>query len=236
MSQGNDRTIPATPRRREDARNKGLAPTGAVLGWPAMAAVVLIALPFWFRATASAAVAAIQDIQMTDGGRGEQVLLPIVFPTIIVVCLALGVMLLVRTFFDGAVWRLDRIVFRFERIDPRVGLQRIASSATGVRVVLSFVGFAVLATAAWLLAGPLLVVLAELPASLGRGVGQGGAVMSAAVGYLWGILTVAIAVTVMDWWLQRFRFERKIRMTPSELREELRSLKANPKVRWQRNK
>ncbi|MDA7993569.1 MAG: EscU/YscU/HrcU family type III secretion system export apparatus switch protein [Pirellulales bacterium] len=60
--------------------------------------------------------------------------------------------------------------------------------------------------------------------------------MSAAVGYLWGILTVAIAVTVMDWWLQRFRFERKIRMTPSELREELRSLKANPKVRWQRNK
>ena len=45
----------------------------------------------------------------------------------------------------------------------------------------------------------LLVVLAELPASLGRGVGQGGAVMSA-VGYLWGILTVAIAVTVMDCW------------------------------------
>ena len=48
--------------------------------------------------TASAAVAAIQDIQMTDGSRGEQVLLPIVFPTIIVVGLALGIMLLVHAF------------------------------------------------------------------------------------------------------------------------------------------
>ena len=60
-------------------------------------------------------------------------------------------------------------------------------------------------------------------------------VLSAAVNYLWGILAVASIVSVMDWWLQRFRFERKIRMTPNELREELRSLRADPKVRWQRN-
>ena len=143
MSESHDRTLPATPRRREDARNKGLAPTGAVLGWPAMAAVVLVALPIWFRATVSAAVAAIENIQMTGKGGSYHVFLPLIFPTIVVVVLALGVLLLVRTLFDGAAWRIDRLVFRFERIDPSIGLQRIVSAATVVRAVLSFVGFAV---------------------------------------------------------------------------------------------
>ena len=111
MSESHDRTLPATPRRREDARNKGLAPTGAVLGWPAMAAVVLVALPIWFRATVSAAVAAIENIQMTGKGGSYHVFLPLIFPTVVVVVLALGVLLLVRTFFDGAAWRIDRLVF-----------------------------------------------------------------------------------------------------------------------------
>ena len=235
MSESHDRTLPATPRRREDARNKGLAPTGAVLGWPAMASVVLVALPVWFRATASAAVAAIENIQMTGKGGGYQIFLPIVFPTLVVVVLALGVLLLVRTLFDGAAWRLDRLVFRFERIDPKIGLQRIISKTTVVRVAISFLGFAILVSSAWLFAGPLIVALSDLSVRSSRGAGQGSEVLSAAVNYLWGILAVAGIVSVLDWWLQRFRFERKIRMTPSELREELRSLRADPKVRWQRN-
>jgi len=228
MSESHDRTLPATPRRREDARNKGLAPTGAVLGWPAMASVVLVALPVWFRATAS-------NIQMTGKGGGHQIFLPIVFPTLVVVVLALGVLLLVRTLFDGAAWRLDRLVFRFERIDPKIGLQRIISKTTVVRVAISFLGFAILAASAWLFAGPLIVVLGDFSVRSSRGAGQGSEVLSAAVNYLWGILAVAGIVSVLDWWLQRFRFERNIRMTPSELREELRSLRADPKVRWQRN-
>lgn len=235
MSDSHDRTLPATPRRREDARNKGLAPTGAVLGWPAMASVVLVALPVWFRATVSAAVAAIENIQMTGKGGGYQIFLPLIFPTMVVVLLALGILFLVRTLFDGATWRLDRFVFRYERIDPKIGLQRIISKTTVIRVVISFLGVAVLVSAAGLFAGPLIVVLSDFSVSFSRGTGQGSEVLSAAVNYLWGMLAVAGMVSALDWWLQRFRFERKIRMTPSELREELRSLQADPKVRWQRN-
>ena len=65
--------------------------------------------------------------------------------------------------------------------------------------------------------------------------GQGSGLLFTAVNYLWGMLMVAGIVAAADWWLQRFRFERKIRMTPSELREELRGLRSDPKVRWQRN-
>ncbi len=237
MSESQDRTLPATPRRREDARNRGLAPNGAVLGWPAMAAVVLFAMPVWFRTTSLATVAAIENIQMTGNEGSSYVLLPIVFPTVVVVTLALGVLLLVRTFFDGAAWRLDRLAFRFERIDPKIGLQRIISKLTAVRAANSFIGLAILASAAWLLAGPLVVALGDFSAhsGIGTGGGQGSAILFPAVNYLWGILMVAGVVAAADWWLQRFRFERKIRMTPSELREELRGLRSDPKVRWQRN-
>ncbi len=241
MSESQDRTLPATPRRREDARNRGLAPNGAVLGWPAMAAVVLFAMPVWFRTTSLATVAAIENIQMTGNEGSSYVLLPIVFPTVVVVTLALGVLLLVRTFFDGAAWRLDRLAFRFERIDPKIGLQRIISKLTAVRAANSFIGLAILASAAWLLAGPLVVALGDFSAHSGAGAGagagggQGSELLFPAVNYLWGILMVAGVVAAADWWLQRFRFEKKIRMTPSELREELRGLRSDPKVRWQRN-
>ncbi len=241
MSESQDRTLPATPRRREDARNRGLAPNGAVLGWPAMAAVVLFAMPVWFRTTSLATVAAIENIQMTGNEGSSYVLLPIVFPTVVVVTLALGVLLLVRTFFDGAAWRLDRLAFRFERIDPKIGLQRIISKLTAVRAANSFIGLAILASAAWLLAGPLVVALGDFSAHSGAGAGagagggQGSELLFPAVNYLWGILMVTGVVAATDWWLQRFRFEKKIRMTPSELREELRGLRSDPKVRWQRN-
>lgn len=237
MSESQDRTLPATPRRREDARNRGLAPNGAVLGWPAMAAVVLFAMPVWFRTTSLATVAAIENIQMTGNEGSSYVLLPIVFPTVVVVTLALGVLLLVRTFFDGAAWRLDRLAFRFERIDPKIGLQRIISKLTAVRAANSFIGLAILASAAWLLAGPLVVALGDFSAHSGAGAGegQGSELLLPAVNYLWGILMVTGVVAATDWWLQRFRFEKKIRMTPSELREELRGLRSDPKVRWQRN-
>ena len=241
MSESQDRTLPATPRRREDARNRGLAPNGAVLGWPAMAAVVLFAMPVWFRTTSLATVAAIENIQMTGNEGSSYVLLPIVFPTVVVVMLALGVLLLVRTFFDGAAWRLDRLAFRFERIDPKIGLQRIISKVTFVRAANSFIGLAILASAAWLLAGPLVVALGDFSAHSGAGAGagagggQGSELLFPAVNYLWGILMVTGVVAATDWWLQRFRFEKKIRMTPSELREELRGLRSDPKVRWQRN-
>ena len=239
MSESQDRTLPATPRRREDARNRGLAPNGAVLGWPAMAAVVLFAMPVWFRTTSLATVAAIENIQMTGNEGSSYVLLPIVFPTVVVVTLALGVLLLVRTFFDGAAWRLDRLAFRFERIDPKIGLQRIISKLTAIRAANSFIGLAILASAAWLLAGPLVVALGDFSAHSGAGAGAGGGqgseLLFPAVNYLWGILMVTGVVAATDWWLQRFRFEKKIRMTPSELREELRGLRSDPKVRWQRN-
>jgi flagellar biosynthesis protein FlhB len=52
---------------------------------------------------------------------------------------------------------LDRLAFRFERIDPKAGLQRMISKVTAVRTVNSFIGIAILASAAWLLAGPLVV-------------------------------------------------------------------------------
>ena len=61
MSESQDRTLPATPRRRESARNKGLAPNATALGWPAMAAVVLAVMPVWYRTTASATVSAIEE-------------------------------------------------------------------------------------------------------------------------------------------------------------------------------
>ena len=51
MSDSADRTIPATPRRREAACRQGLAPRPHQVAWLAAAVTTLLLLPAWARAT-----------------------------------------------------------------------------------------------------------------------------------------------------------------------------------------
>ena len=47
---------------------------------------------------------------------------------------------------------------------------------------------------------------------------------------------VATAVAAAQWGLSRLRFERRIRMTPEEFKEEMKSLEADRKVRLTRER
>ena len=182
MSQSHDRTILATPRRREDSETRvgsnrcsiGMACYG---GGGFNCTAILVSCDCLGRSRCN------QDIQMTDGGRGEQVLLPIVFPTVIVVCLALGVMLLVRTFFDGAVWRLDRIVFDLNGLIQGLGcsVSHPRPLVFGWCFLLLVLLFLPPRRGWWRTHSSLFLLSCHESRSWGR---AGGAVMSAAVGYL----------------------------------------------------
>jgi hypothetical protein len=61
MSDAAERTIPATPRRRELARRQGLMPLAALPAWVATVGTTLLLLPAWARATFPAATAMMQQ-------------------------------------------------------------------------------------------------------------------------------------------------------------------------------
>ncbi|NBS31615.1 MAG: hypothetical protein EBS83_02070 [Planctomycetia bacterium] len=231
MTANGDRTIPATPRRREAAREQGLAPTAAAISWPLLAAFVLAAVPGWVRATTAATVAAVQAAAAGEAEEAGRHTLAMVGPTAIVVLAALVLLIGVRLLGDGAGWRLGRASFQFSRIDPFAGLRRLFSSNALLRSLLAVVGLSGLLGVVGVTTGPLVAAVRDARASLPGQQQFFVPSLVAAERFLWWFLAAATLVAVGQWLIQRILFERRIRMTPAEFREELRSLQADPKIR-----
>jgi flagellar biosynthetic protein FlhB len=234
MTANGDRTIPATPRRREAAREQGLAPTAAAISWPLLAAFVLAAVPGWVRATTAATVAAVQAAAAGEAEEAGRHTLAMVGPTAIVVLAALVLLIGVRLLGDGAGWRLGRAGFQFSRIDPFAGLRRLFSSNALLRSLLAVVGLSGLLGVVGVTTGPLVAAVRDARASLPGQQQFFVPSLVAAERFLWWFLAAATLVAVGQWLIQRILFERRIRMTPAEFREELRSLQADPKIRRMR--
>jgi flagellar biosynthetic protein FlhB len=237
MSDGADRTIPATPRRREAARLSGAMPTAALPGWIATVGTAIFLLPAWTRATVPeaieftrrsivAAVAAGSPADLASGGIAREAVLPasLLLPTAAVIVVAGGVGLLVRFLLDGSAWRLGRAAPALRRINPLAGFARIVSPATALVMLDAVIGLAVLAAAAAFSIGPLLALVS------GGDVRDPAEVFAVAQRSLVPLAATAAVLAFCQWGLARHRFERRMRMTPQEFADESRSLRADPKI------
>jgi flagellar biosynthesis protein FlhB len=236
MSDAADRTIPATPRRRELARRQGFMPMASLPAWVATVATTLLLLPAWAQATFSAATAMMQQsARFTATGLESSprldLLLPasVVLPTLVIVAAAGAVGLAVRMLLDGPAWRPARLAPAFDRISLLAGLARICSTATLTALVGHACGLAVLVTAAALSARPLVAVIGS-----GEMAHEPGRLFAAAQQAILPLVAAAGVVAACTWALARLWFERRIRMTPQEYADEARSMQADPKVRLMR--
>jgi flagellar biosynthetic protein FlhB len=232
MSDAAARTLPATPRRREEARRAGMMPTAALPAWAATAAVALALAPAWGRATLPAAAEMIRRAIRAGVAPDAPVpdlaaVLPaaVLLPTVGLVLAAGAAGLAVRFLLDGFTWQPGRAAWDMRRIDPVAGLRRIFSAGTLAATLGAGLGLAALAAAAWLARGPLVGLVAD---------GDPHAGPRAVLAARHTILAVAAAAAVVaacQWGLARLRFERRIRMTPQEFTDEAKSMQADPKIR-----
>lgn len=230
-----DRTLPATPRRREQARRQGLMPMAALPAWVAMVATAILLLPSWAQATLPAATAMMrQAIGAAIGTAGVEppevgLLLPVglVLPTVAVIAACGLVGLVVRFAADGSRWQLSRAAPLLSRIDPIGGLARIFSVATLGGLALNACGLAAVTTAATCASRTLVAGL-----RLGTLDGHLAPLFLAAQQSILALVAMAAVVAAASWGLTRLWFERRIRMTPQEMADEARSMQADPKVKF----
>lgn len=146
---------------------------------------------------------------------------------------ALAVMALVSVVAVGAQTRFlfsyEQIKFKFERIDPLRGFRRLFSLRSLVELVKSILKITLLT---WLLYGNVRKVVALLPAMIDWDINQaaaytGGEIMSliVSVGIAFG--AVAAADFLYQWW----EYERNIRMTKQEVKDEYKQMEGNPEVK-----
>jgi flagellar biosynthetic protein FlhB len=237
-----DRTEPATPRRREEARERGQVARSADLTSAVVLLAGVLALRFAGRSLAeglgASATTVLGGLAGVDGdpaalaaqfgGAFTAVLLG--FLPFAAAALAAG--LAANLFQVGFLFTAKPLAPDLDRLNPAAGLARLFSlrglaRLAGGLLKLAVVGLVVFWTL-WAERGS----LAELS---GRDVEQ---ISGAAVG-LMGTLSLRAALALLalaaaDYGFQKWQFERDLRMSRREIREELRRYEGDPRIRERR--
>jgi len=148
-----------------------------------------------------------------------------VLPILGLLCLA-GVT--VNVLQVGFLFLPQRLAFDFSRLDPIQGFQRIFSTAGVVRLGFSIVKFAIAAAVAgfaiWGQRGAILGLIGLAPSAIALQMTQ------ILLGTGFKVAAALMVLAVLDYAYQWWRHEQDMKMTPQELREELRNLEGNPQV------
>ena len=245
MSDAADRTLPATSRRRQRARQEGMLPPASLPAWGVGTAVTLLLVPAWWRTTMTAAVTVVRDAcsSANPGVVQESLLwnvLGVMLPTCAVVLAAAAAATAVRLSIDGFRWHPAALIPDLRRIDPLSGIRRILSLTTLSTAAAGSVWLAILVWVATRSGDRLSRVVVSTTealrpdAPMAETIGLAAEAVPDSSALLVPAAIAAIAVAVLRWGVLRWYGERRIRMTPEELREELRSLEASSPVRRER--
>jgi flagellar biosynthetic protein FlhB len=239
-----DKTLDPTPRRRQQAREAGRVAqsqdlTSAILLLGSLALLMLaggalVEFLAGFLRDSLVGSSWRSWIHTDDAGRGMvtgqvrelvpalgRLLLPVLAGAVLLV---IGGSLLQR----GLPFRPHRIAPDLSRVNPLAGMQRVFSGASAARVLfgvmkIGIVGAIALA-ALWNSREELASLAALGPADL--------AVQAWDVCF-WTCLKIGgalLALSAVDYLYQRWRLECELKMTPRELREEIRELQGDPQI------
>ncbi len=221
--------MPASPRRRLEARQRGEVSQSRLLRVSGQLLVTVVAMS-WLGSGLIEALAGMMRVSLGNaaGGLGQGVsdwfepTAMAVLPLLVVGVMASVLIGLVQT---GWLFALSVPVPKWERLNPSAGLARMVGGGSVARC-LTVVGqlLIIVGVGGWLVGGHWSELLSEstLP-------GEAGAV-SRLLGWLTVrglqlagcVAVVLLALGVLDWFYQRWRFEQQLKMTPEEWRAEQR--------------
>ncbi|PWR02608.1 flagellar biosynthesis protein FlhB [Meridianimarinicoccus roseus] len=236
---GQEKTEEPTPKKRQDARDKGQIATskemfvfGGMAGATAMLALSKGIMPWLVGEWA-------QFFTFTDADHLETLILAklgVAFWQTLLIPLVIGLPLLamiglMQAAVGGLVFAPDALGFKPEKIDPLKGLQRMVSMQSLVELGKALLKVVLLVTAAGAVLMPLLPVLDR---TLTMAPGDAAAVMGDGMIRLLTAMTLALAVVGgVDLAWQLHSTTKKLRMSRQEIKDEMKQSEGSPEVKGQ---
>ncbi|MDH4278832.1 MAG: EscU/YscU/HrcU family type III secretion system export apparatus switch protein [Acidimicrobiia bacterium] len=234
------KTEKATPRRRKEARAEGQIPRSVdVVQWGVLVAATFFAPPLLGRVLTSLQVRSRAAITLSAQRELEPVLglLWGLVVDLAIVLIPMMMLVMVMTVaglaVQGGVMLSGRSLKpKWQRLSPMAGVKRLASPDSVVDTAKSLLRLTMLAV----------IVILVVP-SVARdhlsggaiGASEGAVLAAADVVLLLRLLAIAgLLVGLADIGFQRWRTERRLRMTKHEVKQEMRSSEGNPEVRARR--
>lgn len=239
MAQDPGRTEKATPKRRRKARDEGSVPRstdfdGALLLWGNF---------FLFLGLGGATLALLARqvahfLQMARPGvleeAGRVSLLGdvmMILGRLLLPFLGLNLFIALVSGFAqrGFTFSAQPLQPKFERLNPAQGFKRIFSSRALVDLVKSLAKFALLAWVAWAVVEPRIpVLLGTLKLPLGASLEL---FQSAVFALYRNVMLAMLVIAVADFAWQRFSWEKSIRMTKQEVKDENKDSDGSPEIK-----
>ncbi len=226
-----ERTEQATPRKRQEARRKGQVARSAEVNSACIFLAFVLTLPLVLRWGGERLLLTMQQGLMSAGGmRLSDAVLWGAFALLLpIMGLAMLVAFVTNLMQVGFALSTAPLQPDLNRIDPIKGFQRLFSARAMVELLKALLKFGLIAWVAWrTLQGEMdsLMATARMPlpdalAPIGHTLFQVGL----RVGVLWLILAL------LDYLYQRWEFEKSIRMSRYELKEEFRQTEGDPYTR-----
>jgi flagellar biosynthetic protein FlhB len=237
-----ERTEPATPRRREEARERGHVARSADLSSAVILLAAILGLEFFGKSLIGGVFGAtrgiLERLAEVDGTRESLVLhfgsaftgallgyLPFI---LFVMAAALGVNLAQV----GFLFTPEPLAPSLERLDPLAGLGRIFSLRSAVRLLAGLLKISAVGAVVFL---TLWSERARLVGLLGHSFED---ILQYGVGLMMSLSLRAVLVllflAILEYGYQRLQYERDLRMSKQEVREELKRFEGDPKIRERR--
>ncbi len=238
-----NKTEPATPKRKEDARRKGQVAmsrdvsTAAILlgGIGLLAAMLPVGLQRMTEMTRQGLTLSF-PVEFYAGMSIEQVYTVVIQAGLTVFALSLPIVVgvwvlggaasLLQT---GLLWKSDGLQLEFSRINPIKGLSKLASFRSVMELIKGLLKIAIVTgVGIWVVRYDILRIPELIEFDMGS-VLQVTGQLALKVGLA---VSGAVAVlAVLDYFYQRYEWERSLRMSKEEIKEEHKSTEGDPLIK-----
>jgi flagellar biosynthetic protein FlhB len=238
-----NKTERATPKKRRDERKKGnsfkskdiVSVFSMLLGFflivklsPYISAQVREMYLYLMQTAAG-----LDDLTVTQSGLIAR---RVMIASAAAVAPVLAAMFLVAIVANGVQTRFlmsgDLIKFKFNRINPIEGMKRLFSMRSVVELLKSIVKIAVII---WLVFSTIRELMLVSPDLLNTKLDEGLLFMIDEIMHMVYIVCLIFAgVAVLDYFYQRFDYEKKLRMTKQEVKDEFRQMEGDPMIKGKR--
>lgn len=235
-----EKTEPATPRRRQESRSNGQVArsqdlTAATLLLTSMIALFFIGPQIWL-----AMMFVIRQSLSSESPAALEEILPFVGESLLVVSKPLGIFLailfimtLITVFVQvGWLFTLKPLMPTLGKINPLSGIKRLLSVRSVMRALISFTKLVAIGTLAYfVLSSNAAAIVYSFSFGL-HDVVNIGASLTIDLGIRLTVTLFILALFDLAW--QRYRHEKDMRMTKEEVKDELRSMDGDPQIKRRR--
>ena len=238
-----DKTEEATPRKRQDERKKGNIfqskdITTAIfifvsffalnLLFPYMYDLVSETMVYFFRLSES-----LHDFEMTEArtllSHLLRVLLMLSLPMLLI-CMMTNVV--ITMFQTKMLFSLESLKFKFSKLNPLQGIKRMFSMRTQVELLKSMLKITIIGV---LIYGTVMDTIHQLPDTFNLAIiDVCHFTGSAVLGLVWKIGIVFFAIAILDLLYQRWDYEKKIKMSKHEVKQEYKQMEGDPLIKSKR--